>query len=384
MKTGKLFFEKKIVVSAVIYFIISCLLLYTYGIQLGGEAEKYIDNANRILNHEELRNGFFGFFYVAYSLLVACFVKFSINLVFVAVVQICLSLFAALCLYILLIRLLENKKIAFLFFIVYLLCFPIQKWNFYLYSESMHNSFLVIGVYLLDKFISEKKYYQLASFSFMLLLILFSRPTGLIFFLSVTLVMLVWLFRNKKRGLFYFFSLVSIVAVIGILNSPVTAFINPDSLKRMEVICQVPEINAGSNYQEFNRDGLFKAYAVIKNEIGPGNFLKTGFKKLGYFFGMYRPYYSWQNNLLLLCYTIFYPFVLIGIFSKQGRPFFYIELLSILYLLLTSVVIFFTCDDWANRFISPIFPFILILAAGGFLSLYEMFTRSEAENIISK
>ncbi len=377
MKTGKLFFEKKIVVSAVIYFIISCLLLLKYDIQLEGEAEKYIDNANRILNHEELRNGFFGFFYVVYSLLVAFFVKFSINLVFVGVVQICLSLFAAFCLYRLLNRVLENKKIAFLFFVTYLLCFPIQKWNFYLYSESIHNSFLVIGVYLLDKFISEKKYYQLASFIFMLLLILFSRPVGLIFLLAVLVVMLVWFFRNKKRVLFYFFSLVSIVGVIGILNSPVTAFINPDSLKRMEVICQVPEINAGSTYQEFNREGLFKAYSIIKDEIGPGKFLIIGFKKLRYFFGMYRPYYSWQNNLLLLCYTIFYPFVLIGIFSKQQKLFYYIRLFALIYLMFTSIGIFFTCDEWSNRFISPAFPFILILAASGFLSVYKRINKSD-------
>ena len=76
MKTGKLIFEKKIIASAIIYFFINVILLFRYGIQLGGEAEKYIDNANRILNQEELRNGFFGFFYVVYSLMVAFFVKF--------------------------------------------------------------------------------------------------------------------------------------------------------------------------------------------------------------------------------------------------------------------------------------------------------------------
>ena len=371
MQTGKLIFEKKIIASAIIYFFISGILLFRYGIQLGGEAEKYIDNANRILNQEELRNGFFGFFYVVYSLLVAFFVKFSINLVFISVVQIGLSFFAAFCLYKLLIHVLENKKIAFVFFIAYLLCFPIQKWNFYLYSESVHNSFLVIGLYLFHKLLKEKNYKLLLSFAVMLLLILFSRPVGLLFFLSATVVMIIWFYQNNRKILFYLFSLLSIVAVIVILNSPVTAFINPDSLRRMEVICQVPEINTGSAYQEFNRQGLYKSYTVIKDEIGVGNFLKSGFKKLGYFFGMYRSYYSWQNNLLLLCYIIFYPFALIGIFSKYGGSYYYIKLVSVFYLLLTSIAIFFTCDDWANRFISPVFPFILILAAGGFLSVYK-------------
>ena len=42
-----------------------------------------------------------------------------------------LTFFAAFYLYKLLIHVLGNRKIAFIFFVAYLLCFPIQKWNFY-------------------------------------------------------------------------------------------------------------------------------------------------------------------------------------------------------------------------------------------------------------
>ena len=375
MKIGKLFFEKKIIVAAVIYFLISGFILSRYGIQLGGEAEKYIDNANRILHHSALRNGFFGIFYVVYSLLVLIFVKFSINLVFVAAVQIILSFIAALSLYMLLVNVLENRTIAFLFLIGYLLCYPIQKWNYFLYSESMHTSLLVLGIYFFDKLLRDRKYKLLVTFGVVLLLILFSRPVGILFLAAATGVVLTWLYSNKKKILFYIVSGLSLVAVIGIANSPVTAFINPDSLKRMEVICQVPETNTDTAYQEFNQVGLYKVYTVIRDDIGVVNFLKNGFRKLGRFFGMYRPYYSWQNNLLLLFYCIFYPFMLIGIFVKRGGGFFYVKLLSILYLLLTSIIIFFTCDDWANRFISPVFPFILILAASGFLGVYKTISK---------
>ena len=76
----------------------------------------------------------------------------------------------------------------------------------------------------------------------------------------------------------------------------------------MEIICQVPEVNKPGDYTEYNRKGLYNAFTVIKDEIGFGAFFKNGFKKLGYFFGMYRNYYSWQNNLLLICFTVFYPF----------------------------------------------------------------------------
>ncbi len=376
MLTGKLGFDKKIIVTAVVYFLISAAILFKFGIQLDGEAEKFIENANRIINGQDLFNGVFGYFYIAYTLLVALFIKLSVHLVFVAVLQIILSFIAAVCLYKLLNQVLQNSNIAFLFFIAYLLCYPIQKWNFFLYSESVHTSFLVIGLYFFNKWLNDKKFIRLAMLGGVLLLILFSRPVGVLFLMSLFIVLLFWLYRNKKKIQFYILTGVSIVSVIIILNSPFTAFVNPDSIRRMEIICQVPETNSVTSYREYNRQGLYQAFTVIKDEIGFGNFFKNGFKKLGYFFGLYRNYYSWQHNLLLICFTVFYPFALIGIFSKPGRPFYYVRVFAILYLLLTSIGIFFTCDEWSNRFISPTFPFILILAAGGFLNVYNRFVKS--------
>ena len=370
MRPGNLFFEKKTIGSAFIYFLISGIFLYKYGIQLGGEAEKYIDNANRIIRHDELRNGFFGIFYFAYSLIISFFIRFSINLFFVAVLQIIICFVAALALYKMALLVLENKTIAFCIFCCYLICYPIQKWNFFLYSESIHTSLVVIAAYLFCKAINENKYRQWINFGFITLVVIFSRPVGIIFLVSASLVLIVWLYRNKNGTGALVLGLLLLAGVIGIANSPVSSFINPDSLRRMEVICQVPEANANINYTEFNKEGLYKAYTVIKDEIGVGNFILTGFKKLSSFYSQYRPYYSWQNNLLLLLYCIFYPFAFVAIFSKQPNSFWYIKLLSILYIGLTSIIIFFTCDDWANRFISPVFPFVLILAAPAIRNLF--------------
>ena len=135
MPTSKFFLEKKFIVAFVVYFLLGGILLFHYGIQTGGEAEKYIDNANRILHGQELRNGFFGSFYVCYSLIVAFIIRFSIPLVVVAILQLLLSFAAALALYKVLLNSFERKGLAFLFFIAYLCCYPIQKWNFFLYSE---------------------------------------------------------------------------------------------------------------------------------------------------------------------------------------------------------------------------------------------------------
>ncbi len=369
MIPGKLFLDKKFAAVAVIYLSISFFLLLKFGIQSGGEAEKFIENANRFLNRQEFFNGGYGYFYFACTLLIALFLKLSVNLVFIGVLQIVSSFFAAFCLYRLITDVLDSPKIAFLFFIVYLVCYPIQKWNFFLYSESFHTSFLVAGIYIFNKWLNDKKIIPVAVLIIVLLLILFSRPVGVLFLLSVLIVLMIRLYQNQQKIPFYVLSGFGIVSLIFILNSPYTAFVNPDSIRRMEIICQVPEANHTAVYREYNREGLYSVFTVIKNEIGFENFFKTGFKKLGYFFGMYRNYYSWPHNVLLICFTVLYPFALIAVFSKPAKSFYWARLLAIIYLLFTSAGIFFTCDEWSNRFISPAFPCILILAAGGFLNV---------------
>ncbi len=380
MQAGNSFFDKKVIIAFIIYSLLNGILLFKFGIQTTGEAEKYIDNANRILQGQELRNGVFSIFYFSYSVIVAFFIKFSIHLIFISVLQIALSFIAALCLYKVLLNNLENKLIAFFFFITYLLCYPVQKWNFFLYSEGVHTSFLVIGVYFFDKLIRQKKITQLIAFGIMMGAIMFSRPVGVIFLMAAVFVLINYFYRSKNYTFFYSFLFLSIIVIVGILNSPLTAFINPDSIRRMEVICQVPETAADIAYVEFNRSGLKNTFKVIKDDVGISSFFKSGVKKLSYFFGMYRSYYSWQHNLLLICYTIFYPFVLIGIFIRKGKSFHYIETLSIIYLLLTTVGIFFTCDEWSNRFISPAFPFILILAATGCSAIFTRITGNLSQS----
>ena len=371
MTTGTPLFNKKIIAAAVIYFLVSAFFLFNYGFHTDGEAEKIIENANRLIAGREFFNGVFGYFYIAYTLLLALCIKLSINLIVVGVLQIAISFYAALCLYRLLLQGLGNSRIAMLFFIAYLCCYPIQKWNYFLYTESMHTSLLVIGLYLFYKWFTDKRPVRFIVFGIVLILILFTRPVGILFLLSLILVFMVWLYRQEKKTAFYISAASAVTAMVLILNSPLTAFVNPDSIRRMEIICQVPEVSDVTTYKEYNREGLYNAFLVIKNEIGVGNFFITGFKKLGSFFGMWRNYYSLQHNLLLICFTIFYPFVLIGIFNKKEKPFSYISMFAIAYLLFTAMGIFFTCDEWSNRFIGPAFPFILILAAGGVLSLYK-------------
>ena len=362
---GNRLLDKRIVVLSILYLCAGIFILACFGIQTGGEAEKYIDNANRILSGSGLRNGVYGFFYVAYSLVVAFFVKLSIPLFFVGLFQLLLSLLAAHCIYRLVSSVTGHGWIAVAVFIVYLLCYPVQKWNFFLYSESLHTSLLVIGLYYFNCFLRQPSIKTGAILLFLLLLVFFSRPTGVLFLFAMIFSLMLWLWIRKQRLAFYMLLAVAVAGVVAVINSPLVAFVNPDSLVRLEVICQVSGTDQNKDYLEFQRSGIGEVYKTIRDDIGIGNFLWTGCKKVVAFFSMYRPYYSLPNNLLLIANWIFYPLALTGIFSKVKPGFYYVRAFALSYLSLIVITVFFTCDDWANRFIAPVFPFVLLLAVMG-------------------
>ncbi len=358
-KTGKVF------IILWLYLLASSLLLWHYGIQTHGEAEKYIHDANNILSGSPLRNGIFSIFYIGYSLLISFFVKFNISFLFVGILQCLLSFVAATCMYKLLIQAGIHKKISFAFLIIYLLCYPIQKWNFYLYTESVHTSLIVITFYYLYCILSKVSTNWFTPI-ILLLLIIFTRPVGIIFIATLLISILYWLFVNKMKT----YACIGLILLLGLLYffifSPYSTYINPDSLRRMEIICQVPEKAITSTYHEYNKEGIRSVFFVIKNEIGFKAFFINGMKKLGIFFGMIRPYYSLQHKGLLLIYLLLYPLAIIGLFIKKSKEEIrYIKSFSIIYIIFTSLLIFITCDDWSNRFISPMFSFVLFLAAFG-------------------
>jgi hypothetical protein len=374
MKLLHILKNNKIAISFLVYLSVSLFLLNYFGIQLNGEAEKYMDDANRILNGQPLRNGNFGISYIGYSLTVLIFIKFNISFFFVGVFQCLLSFFAAWCMYKLFCSIDVNKKIAFIFFIAYLLCLPIQKWNFFLYTESLHTSIIVIAFYYMHRIFSNNFNNWIIA-SLLIIAIVFTRPVGIVFIVALMAVALYCCFKNGYKV--YAFACVAILISIGVLFifSPYATYINPDSFRRMEIICQVPQANVNIQYHEINKSGLSAVFYTIKDEIGIKTFFVVGLKKLVAFYGLYRPYYSLLNNSVLLCYTLFYPLAIIGLFVKVSQQAKYTKLFSIVYILLTSILIFLTCDEWSNRFICPLFPFILFLAAIGFNNLVKRLNR---------
>ncbi len=363
--------KKQIAIVSSLYFIAAFAILLYYGVNSGGEAFKYLLDATSIADGKNLNYNEFSYFFITYSLFLSIFVKYKISLFIVAIIQIALSYLAAFSLY----RLISkagNHNLGILIFVCYLFCYSIQKWIFFIYSEGVHTSLVVIGFCLFIKLLKKYTIKNLLFFIVISIAIVTTRPVGILFLLSAFLTCMHNCFTKKKYKTVWILLIVGIVLCTVILNSPVRYFINPDSLKRMELICMVPQTNIKANYSEFNRTGLIGAFKVVKNDIGFYNFFLAGIKKLGLFFGLIRPYYSLKNNIFLSINWLLYPFAIAGIFFNRQKEFTVMKTFSILILLVTSLGIFVTCDDWSNRFISPVFPFIIMLATLGLYNLIKI------------
>lgn len=358
--------NKKIAVAAFLYVMACLVLLYKYGININGEAAKYIDDAHRILKGEPLRVGFLSFFYLTYSLLVSVFIYFSINLQGVALLQILFSLIAACCIYKLIFHTTGDRGVSFTAFIVYLICLPVQKWVFFLYSENLHTSFTVIGFYFFYCVLQKQQVARIWMLIFIFLLVTFSRPVSILFLFTAFIILMMVLVRNKRKIIYYPLVLVFLAGCFLILQSRFIMYLNPDSLRRLEIICQVPQPGTMADYKEYNEAGLSSFLNVI-SEIGFTTFLENGFKKLGSFFGLLRDFYSSSHNLVLLgTMVLLYPLAIAGLFVSKIKKMFNVKMFSLIYILITSIGIFFTCDEWSNRFMAPVMPHIIILASFGF------------------
>lgn len=359
------FQKKQFAIVSIAYFILAFALLLYYGVNDGGEAFKYLLDGKSITQNRGLNYGEFSYFFVTYSLFLAFFIKYKIGLWVVALIQILLSYWAAFSLYKLIWNRSANHFVGMVVFCCYLFCYSIQKWIFFIYSEGVHTSLVVIGFCVFINFLYKYSFRNLLYLVILSTAIITTRPVGILFLLSAYFTFLFVCYRKKQHKVFAISLIVGVLFCTAVLNSPVRYFINPDSLRRMELICMVPQDGIITDYKQFNRTGLLGAFKVVKNEIGFSNFFKAGVKKMVLFFGFVRPYYSLKNNIFLAVNWFFYPFALLGIFFYREKEFTVIKTFSILIVLITAVGIFVTCDDWSNRFIAPVFPFVIILAGLG-------------------
>ena len=338
---------------------------FTDGYILGGDSNRYINGANKILNFELPREKDSS--YLGYNLFISIFQYFELNLTYVTIAQIFLTILSAICIYRISKEL--SSDLGGLFSVsLYLFYFPLQKYNFYILTETIFICSIIFIIYFLIFF--KKKYIPILIF--LTLYYILIRPHGVLIIPSLILATLTWVYFNKKFKFFYL-----LIFLFILLSFPLYNFLN-FHLENMNIInnIAVGGIIHGyedkSNFLEFNtpvntNNDLLSLIYFFKDNFGV--FMGSIYKKLYFFIFRVRPYYSEIHNLYIILYNFIYlPLAIYGLFKSHFNRKFYIYFLySVIVIFSLSVTI--SLVDWSGRFSLYIMPILFIFSGIGFHNL---------------
>jgi 4-amino-4-deoxy-L-arabinose transferase-like glycosyltransferase len=357
--------KKHLFLLAISWLFIQMIVLLTYGITTNGEATKYLSEADKLLAAQPLTYGKYVFYYI-YILFLAFAKTTGIGIAGAYITQLFINGLATVLFYFFIKNRFQNSLTALTGSFLLIICFPFQKWVSFLYTESLFCSLLVILVYLL---FHEKTKWKITAIA-VLAMAFFTRPTGILLLPVLLLSYLPFILQKRYKIYYAVFLVLAGFLLVPVLNWMMKGggdfnFMLP--FTEGHIICGVPggtPLPALTLPENGNSIGGL-LYFVYHNF---SYFFISGCKKMLYYFGMMRPYYSVSHNLYLASF-----FIPLYVFAASGARKLYRNDNALLWFCVTwigafSVIVFFSCDEWSNRFIIPIIPIIIILSLGNFYS----------------
>lgn len=345
------------------WLLLNVFLLYQLGIVTSLESEPYIQTANKWLATGHYPSGNFIFYSVQIMLNAFC-IKTGIGFGFVVALQIALNGLSVILFNKLIFLFAGSKKAAFYFTLLFLAMYYYHLYNVHLYTESLYFSFSIFFTYWL--FLKAKKdIYSIVFATACIVLLCLTRPTGIFFFPAVFLFFLLKFFRQYSFGVLFIATVTILAAFYYLLNFSMGAggafdfalpYINNN------IICGVSEITEKNNLiLPANINSVQGLFYLITHY--PGLFFSLATKRFIAFWGMYRSHYSLIHNIFICTY--FYTLYVLCLFSfkkmfRQLKPE-VIYLLCIMFLFTVTVML--SCDEWHNRFIFSILPYLLLCAS---------------------
>ncbi len=354
--------RKGLFILLAVFCIVQTLLFIKFGVVTQNEAAKYVSEGTLLATEGKLSHIKY-FFYIPVISLVWLCKTLHISLFFAVLIQVILSGIAQFCFY-KLCRSLTSYKAAFITSLFLALFFPLQSWNFHLYSDSILISLSLVYLW----FFYQYDRYQLSRHLLLalgvLVLITFSRPHGLLFIPPAILYLV---FRKQSRKTLFINMGICVLLTGLMFLAALVIFSGGGDMDAMKpfieehIICFVPTATGDSNLILINSGSqMYDLWYYITHN--PLHFLKlTGLKILS-FFNLTRPWYTPINNYLLIVLMVpLYTSFLFGLkkFIKTNRSF---ALLVIGLLLLYPFGMTLQCDDWHSRFTMAIIGALLCIS----------------------
>jgi len=340
---------------AILWLLVQIILYHHYGFVTGFEGAKYILTAKDFIAGEPINQRLV--FYYAYPLLIAFVLKLGLSLRFILLLQLLVGAWATYRFYCISRMLFPNTRIAIITTLILILTIQLQQWNFFLYTESLFTSGIIVYTYrLLSADYSKTTDFIILGLWYFILS--FIRPNGMLL-LFPTLAFLI----SKPQQKSYRINLLPVFLAIGLIIGLNIVFSSGElhsyflkSFHKKWIIWGYDGFNiSGSTNSIWNTARLF-IYRIL------------------YFFSMQRPYYSVGHNILMATFYPVYVFALFGVFPffKKHKTIFVFSMTTILSFFILSVLLFV---NWHGRFIVPILPFIILFAGFGIQSISQKFIR---------
>ncbi len=351
---------------ATIWMLSQLLFFFKFGIFTTLEANTYISVAKELMATGHYPSGNF-LFYSVQILLDAFSIKHSIGFGYIVALQLLLNGLSVIFFYKLIHEITGKSKVAFAFTLLFLSMFYYHLYNVYLYTESIYFSLTILFTYLLFS-VKSLSYKNIVLLIFFMVLLSLTRPTGIFFFPAAFLYFMFKFFGRKAWlitgisiivcAMAFYFLLNYVIGSGGALN-----FLLPYLDER--VICGVPTIARPHNIQiPGNPNSVQGLWYIITNYTGL--FLSLASKRFIAFFGMYRPYYSQFHNVyIIISFFSVYILILFSI-KKLFSQLLPLTLYCLTVILLFTITVVLSCDEWHNRFIFGLWPLFLLMASAFF------------------
>lgn len=359
----------------IVWTIINGVIMYSHGIISNGEAEKYIFQAQTLLKTGSLTATNFYFYFTQIMLLAIAF-TFKLGYAFVVTVQLFFSAWAMLSFYRLATSLF-SKQTAFIGTLLFLLNYPYHEFNTYLQTESLFHSFTVIfGAYLLR--LTQLTWRHAATLLLATVLLCITRPTGLLLVPGIALYLFFAFFKSISTRLKIGIVAISSIAFLTLLNAVIGSKGQWDFMLpylNEHIICGVPTYHAFVNTKtDADGDSLYGLLYYIVHNFD--QFCRMAWLRSEAFFGLLRTYYGRGHNIFLAVF--FYPLYAAAIASlgwwwkhHANRLLYFSSAL-----LMTWGTTLLTCDDWHNRWLLSISPWIILVTLPAITKLMAIFKSS--------
>jgi 4-amino-4-deoxy-L-arabinose transferase-like glycosyltransferase len=355
-------FQKSILI--ILWLTVQLVLYAIHGIKVANDSPSYIEYATDIAAHFSFDQGHY-LRYVGYPFFVALFFLLGLPLSAVVFGQVVLSGLAATCGY-RLTRSLSNQNAAFLATLLFV-CWPdVQAWNFYILTESLFISLLVVCFFFLSRASSFPSLIPGLVVAVMLALV---RPNGFIVLIAVLLYGMVAFARAPlQRRPYLLLPLLLLLPVLLLLLDQyllftfrlVETFERGDIIFKYAPSALVPANPLVMPNPQASPLAKLVFFVVYNTEF----FMRLVLLKIVAFFAHIKPYYSVRHNLLIM--VVLYPaffFALRGLLRK-GIPI-PVKAFAGTVVLLQTVMVALTVEDWDGRFLLSVLPLIFIFAAVG-------------------